>query len=223
MIIATFGPGTGWAGKTITYDAGVFAFEGHGVLSAGDVMEYDRQGYLLWATDGTRAWIASLTQPAQAQQAQAPQSRHIPGWAYALLAGAVVLVVFAAIVLPIMSGSKAKQAAAGGASSAPVGAMVQVFAWPGGGASNDIRNSAPFTLQGGHQRVTVLSQPITTPYAMPAQGWTIEAADGGSQMEMINPASFGASQSDLYLPAGSYYLSSNTIDCTWTLTVLEER
>lgn len=40
---------------------------------------------------------------------------------------------------------------------------------------------------------------------------------------MIDPASFGESQSDYYLPAGSHYLSSSTIECTWTLTVSEER
>ena len=101
--------------------------------------------------------------------------------------------------------------------------MTTIFTWPGGGAGNDIRNSEPFTLNGGHQRVSVSSQEIVTEYSMSTQGWTLESADGGSEMEMVNPASFGESQSDLYLPAGSYYLSSNTIDCTWTLTVSEER
>ena len=33
MIIATFGPDTGWAGKTITQVGDVFTLEGHGPIS----------------------------------------------------------------------------------------------------------------------------------------------------------------------------------------------
>jgi len=60
MLIATFGATTGWAGKTITEEGDAFLLEGHGPISAADVMEYDRQGHLLWADEGTRAWIGSL-------------------------------------------------------------------------------------------------------------------------------------------------------------------
>lgn len=59
MIIATFGPTTGWAGKTITREGEVFTLEDHGPISAADVMEYDRQGHLVWANDGTRAWVGA--------------------------------------------------------------------------------------------------------------------------------------------------------------------
>jgi hypothetical protein len=44
MLIATFGPSTGWAGKAITRGGDVFTLEGHGSITAADVMEYDRQG-----------------------------------------------------------------------------------------------------------------------------------------------------------------------------------
>lgn len=57
MLIATFGPSTGWAGKTIDYDNGVFTLEGHGPISAADVLVYDRQGHLVWPYDGMRAWV----------------------------------------------------------------------------------------------------------------------------------------------------------------------
>jgi hypothetical protein len=100
-------------------------------------------------------------------------------------------------------------------------ALVQVFSWPGGGEGNDIRNSAPFELQGGHQIVTVTATPLAGEYMNPSLGWNIQGVDGG--LEQISPASFGTTRSDLYLPAGSYYLSSNTIDCTWTVTLSEER
>lgn len=64
MIIATFGPTTGWAGKTITREGDVFTLEDHGPITAVDVMEYDRQGHLVWANDGTRSRVvAAATSP----------------------------------------------------------------------------------------------------------------------------------------------------------------
>lgn len=72
MLVATFGPTTEWAGKAITYDAGAFLLEEHGVVSAHDVMEYDAQGHLLWESDGTRAWVGGLavSTPRPAQPVQ---------------------------------------------------------------------------------------------------------------------------------------------------------
>lgn len=46
MLGATFGPSTGWAGKTITFEDERFILEGHGPISAAGVMKYDRQGHL---------------------------------------------------------------------------------------------------------------------------------------------------------------------------------
>jgi hypothetical protein len=59
MLIATFGPTTAWNGLRITFEEGAFVLEGHGVVTATDVMEYDRQGHLKWADEGTRAWVGS--------------------------------------------------------------------------------------------------------------------------------------------------------------------
>ena len=33
--------------------------EGHGPIGAEGVMEYDRQGHLVWESEGTRAWVGS--------------------------------------------------------------------------------------------------------------------------------------------------------------------
>ena len=55
MLIATFAPATESAGKTITYENDAFVLEGRGHVSASEIMEYDRQGQLVWADDGTRA------------------------------------------------------------------------------------------------------------------------------------------------------------------------
>ena len=57
MVIATFGPSTGWAGKFIDYTAEKFFLEGVGEISLQNVVEYDRQGHLVWDTPGTRAWV----------------------------------------------------------------------------------------------------------------------------------------------------------------------
>jgi S1-C subfamily serine protease len=78
MLIATFGPTTGWVGKTITFEDGQFVLEGHGPVSAQAVLEYDRQGHLTWAYDGLQGWVRSLAAPAltppAAPQTVAPQT-----------------------------------------------------------------------------------------------------------------------------------------------------
>src|SRR5450756_353351 len=73
MLIATFNETTAWAGKTITREGDVFTLEGHGPITAADVMEYDRPGHLVWADAGTRAWVGSLAQSAEATNAPAAQ------------------------------------------------------------------------------------------------------------------------------------------------------
>jgi hypothetical protein len=74
MLIATFGPTTGWVGKKITRDRDAFVLEGHGVITAKDVMEYDRQGHLVWVNDVTRASVAAAASAQQESRAAAPAS-----------------------------------------------------------------------------------------------------------------------------------------------------
>jgi hypothetical protein len=78
MLIATFGPSTGWAGKTITYENDVFALEGFGPITSHDVLAYDAQGHLLWATEGTRAWVGarSVMSPARPTDEKPEQAAH---------------------------------------------------------------------------------------------------------------------------------------------------
>jgi len=80
VLIATFGPTTAWEGRTLTYEDGRFVLVGHGPVNAGDVVEYDRQGHLLWAYDGLREWAyASAGQVApQAPLAAAVAAAVIP-------------------------------------------------------------------------------------------------------------------------------------------------
>jgi hypothetical protein len=57
MLVAKFGDTTAWVGKTITFDSEQFILEGHGAITAQDIVEYDRQGHLVWPYDGMRAWL----------------------------------------------------------------------------------------------------------------------------------------------------------------------
>jgi S1-C subfamily serine protease len=59
VLLATFGPSTAWAGRRISREGDFFILENHGPIAAHDVMEYDRQGHLVWVSDWARAWVAS--------------------------------------------------------------------------------------------------------------------------------------------------------------------
>src|SRR5450759_2050681 len=76
MLIATFNSSTGWAGKTINFEDDHFVLEGHGHISAANVMKYDAKGQLTWTNDGTRAWVgsrATTTPSPQGDAAKQPQ------------------------------------------------------------------------------------------------------------------------------------------------------
>jgi hypothetical protein len=60
MIVARFTAATGWAGKQIGYDNGQFSLEGHGPVTAQDVLNYDAQGQLAWEYDGLREWVGQV-------------------------------------------------------------------------------------------------------------------------------------------------------------------
>ena len=57
MLVATFEPSSGCEGRTITFENEQFVHEILGLISAADVMEYDRKGWLRWPMDGMRAWV----------------------------------------------------------------------------------------------------------------------------------------------------------------------
>jgi homospermidine synthase len=78
MLIATFGPTTAWVGMQITREGDAFVLEGHGPISAGDIMEYDRRGHLVWVDAGTRAWVGSKAQDSQVSNAAAASAAATP-------------------------------------------------------------------------------------------------------------------------------------------------
>jgi hypothetical protein len=74
MLIATFDSTTDLAGKTITREGDAFVLQDHGPISARDVMEFDKQGQLVWSTEGAWAWVGSLAQKAPVASADTPDS-----------------------------------------------------------------------------------------------------------------------------------------------------
>jgi hypothetical protein len=111
--------------------------------------------------------------------------------------------------------------------AAPAGAAeaawAKVFTWSGGGPGNDIRNSSPFVLEGGRQLFKASTVAVPGEYSWPSSGWTVESADGGHGFEMLDFPDMGRHESHLYMEAGSYFVHSNTLDCTWTIEVWELR
>ena len=96
MLIATFNDTTGWRGKTITFDDERFLLEGHGRVSPKNIMKYDEQGQLTWATDGTRAWVRSRTfDELREREATGPARRigGLPVWAAVLIVLGVVAII----------------------------------------------------------------------------------------------------------------------------------
>ena len=77
-VIAAFGATTGWSGKVITFEGEVFTLQDYGPITASDVLAYDRQGHLIWADGGMRAWVESK---ARAPQAANVASSLASGWA----------------------------------------------------------------------------------------------------------------------------------------------
>ena len=117
MLVATFGPATGWHGREIIWDVDHFILVGHGAIPAAGVLDYDRLGQLVWARPELRAWVAEVARwetggrPAPAYGAAAqtrgpaggvrPPGR-LPTWAIVLIVLGVVVVVGGVIVASLI-------------------------------------------------------------------------------------------------------------------------
>ena len=121
MLVATFGPTTGWQGREIIWDVDRFILVGHGAIPAAGVLDYDRLGQLVWARPELRPWVADVHgwetggRPAlggaaagafggtaagsAAAGSSAPSGRRrLPTWAIVLIVLAVAFVVISAVV-----------------------------------------------------------------------------------------------------------------------------
>lgn len=111
MIIARFGPSTAWLGRTIAWEDGRFVLQDHGEVPAQALLDYDRQGQLVWEYDGLREWVAGLAAatppagaPARGGAPSGGRAQRFPVWAIVVIAAAVFVVfggMFAAIAIPM--------------------------------------------------------------------------------------------------------------------------
>jgi hypothetical protein len=106
MLVATFNQTTGWAGKSITYEDEQFILEGLGAISSADVLAYDCQAHLSWASAGLRDWVEQVAQADRATltgDATAPSTGQPNGAGAAPRLGVAGFVLsLAGILLPIL-------------------------------------------------------------------------------------------------------------------------
>lgn len=57
MLVATFGPTTERVGKTISFDDDQFVLDGHGPITAREVLTYEQTSHLVWVSDEIRGWV----------------------------------------------------------------------------------------------------------------------------------------------------------------------
>jgi len=53
--------------------------------------------------------------------------------------------------------------------------------------------------------------------------WTMEPSDDAVPSVFLDMPTMGTWEPDFYRDAGNYYLSSNTLDYSWTITISELR
>jgi len=105
MLVATFRESTGWAGRTISHEAGQFLLDGFGPIPARALLDYDSKGQLVWAYAGLREWVqqmdsAALTSGASTYSSgQTRAEQPIVGFVLSLLGIALPIVWLAGIVL----------------------------------------------------------------------------------------------------------------------------
>jgi hypothetical protein len=108
MLVATFGPSAEWAGKAVSYEDGRFTLEDFGPITPRAVLDYDREGQLLWASEETRAWVHGLitvTAPSPAA-AVAPKKGLSKGVRIALALGIVLVVAIVVATAVLNTGSE---------------------------------------------------------------------------------------------------------------------
>ena len=231
MLVATFGEGTEWAGKTITYADGVFTLEGQGELSADEVMRRGRQGDLEWASEATPFWVAAL-----AHTPPPPEKHATPPWVWAVVAVAAVAMIavvagFGFFMRDAMhddtpqtgAGTKSSPSAA---PATPVtasatqdgGSWLTLLTWSGGGRGTLVRQSDTFEVKGPRQRISTFWDRVSVGDSVTRPQWRVVSAHDGSVVQFVTPTA----QSEVTpyrLEPGTYYLSSNTTDCIWRITV----
>lgn len=109
MLVATFGPATGWEGREIIWDVDRFILVGHGAIPAAGVLDYDRLGQIVWAAPELRSWVAEVSRwetggqtaygaAAVTTAGPKPATGRIPTWAIVVIIAVVAFVVIGAVI-----------------------------------------------------------------------------------------------------------------------------
>jgi tetratricopeptide (TPR) repeat protein len=109
MLIATFGPTTPWAGRRIRYEEERFVLEGHQPpISARDVLNYDAQGQLQWASSEVRAWVEEVAGMSVHAVPSASGSVGVGGFVWSLLGFLFPLFSIPGFILSLKARKRAK-------------------------------------------------------------------------------------------------------------------
>lgn len=222
MLVATFGPSTGWAGRSISYDGGQFILADFGPITAQQVLSYDAAEQIEWEYDGLRAWVATRDESAASVK---PAPRRTPWWVWALVGVAVAVSVIAVIVLPMQMGMKAANTSDDNQSGGQNGlgadsAWVEVYRTTGGGGTYS-NTSEPFTLAGGRQRLDVTVSGQSESIAVLMHIRNIESTWKSADFDASSAGSFTG---NAYLKdAGQYYLETRSANCDWSAILYELR
>lgn len=111
MLVATFNATTGWAGRQITWMDEQFILDGHGAVTAADVMGYDALGQLDWPSGEMRSWAAARLSWEEAVRAAAvPAQPTEPAEAGAAFGGSAAQPTEPAAAGAVFGGSAAQPA-----------------------------------------------------------------------------------------------------------------
>ena len=235
MLVATFGEGTEWAGKTITYSDGAFSVEDHGELSAEEVMHRGRQGELDWASEAMPFWVAAL-----AHTSPPPEKHKTPAWVW------VVVAVAAVAMIAVVAGvgffmrdamrdetSPATSASPGVAQTTPPaepagagagqgkGTWVSVLTWSGGGQGTLVSRSDTFEIKGSQQRIGTFWDRVGSRKSTPPPQWRVVRTEDGSVAQTVT-ATVQSELTPLQLEPGTYYLEATATDCIWRVIVEDQ-
>jgi len=248
MLIATFGPSTGWVGKKIVYEGQRFVLEGYGEITAQGVLEYDRQAHLDWAYDGLREWVGEMaaSQPGilpgmvGANETPGPVSAGVqqPYQAKAandgrllrnvlIIGGIGLALVLAIIVIAAVNGAPQATPDSSGGSSGGGASEPSQWILVASLSGDADKTGGVFSLQGGEQRLEydIASTGVTEYGDMAMAG--IYVMDAGTDLNTdggfpeVAPDGGGADSTMMYRPAGDYYIAVNSANCNWAVNVYE--
>jgi len=240
MIIATFGPTTAWAGKTITREGDVFTLEGHGPITPADVMEYDRKGQLIWVNDGTRAWVGSKARSAPPVE-RPPEPSRVPDAGTAsphdhgsgpkavvtvsrrtlVITGVVALLVIIAGTAAFMTmRSGGRDTTAPQDNPNPQWVKVMTLSGPSSNYWGELPHvsSAAFEVKGSEQR-------LESTFASHGRVdvWVVSTAGPDSDHSSPDASLIDAGSTTIYKDPGRYLLEVESGGGAWTVTLWDKQ